>query len=208
MRQAGYIVRMMTPFSPQLLKPDVELEHNPLRLVSRDFGDIYFSVEDGLAETDLVFIDGNDLISRMKTSKHLVVAETGFGTGLNFLALLRHWKRLGEDAPHLHFISTEIAPLPNDLIRTVLSAIPEIAEDVEMLVKALPPHWPGRHRRHFFDGKVTLDLYYGDSVTMRGFWTGLLLPKIQRCGSARYLRRLPTIPMMRQHWQALPLRVM
>lgn len=166
MRQAGYIVRMMTPFSPQLLKPDVELEHNPLRLVSRDFGDIYFSVEDGLAETDLVFIDGNDLISRMKTSKHLVVAETGFGTGLNFLALLRHWKRLGEDAPHLHFISTEIAPLPNDLIRTVLSAIPEIAEDVEMLVKALPPHWPGRHRRHFFDGKVTLDLYYGDSVTM------------------------------------------
>lgn len=157
---------MTTPFSPQLLTPNIELERDPLRLVSRDFGDIYFSVEDGLAETDLVFIEGNDLIARMKAEKHLVVAETGFGTGLNFLALLRHWKRLGEDAPDLHFISTEIAPLPHALIRDVLSAIPEIAADVEMLVEALPPHWPGRHRRHFFGGKVTLDLLYGDSVMM------------------------------------------
>ena len=101
---------MTTPFSPQLLTPNIELERDPLRLVSRDFGDIYFSVEDGLAETDLVFIEGNDLITRMKAEQHLVVAETGFGTGLNFLALLRHWKRLGDDAPDLHFISTEIAP--------------------------------------------------------------------------------------------------
>ena len=159
---------MTTPYAPKLLRPDVELDHNPLRLVSRDFGDIYFSVEDGIAETDLVFIEGNNLKDRMKRGIPLVVAETGFGTGLNFLALLRHWKDLGEAAPDLHFVSTEIAPLPPELIKAVLSAVPEIREDVEMLVDALPPHWPGRHRRHFFGGKVTLDLLYGDSVQMLG----------------------------------------
>ena len=30
----------------------------------------------------------------------------------------------------------------------------------------LPPRWPGRHGRHFLDGRVTLDLLYGDSVAM------------------------------------------
>ena len=38
---------MTTPFSPQLLSPNIELERDPLRLVSRDFGDIYFLLKMG-----------------------------------------------------------------------------------------------------------------------------------------------------------------
>ena len=37
--------------------------------VSRDSGDIYFSTEDGLAESDYIFIEGNDLPARWSSSR-------------------------------------------------------------------------------------------------------------------------------------------
>lgn len=53
--------------------------------VSTRFDDPYFSVAGGLAETRHVFLDGNDLPARLWPGFH--VAELGFGTGLNCLAL-------------------------------------------------------------------------------------------------------------------------
>jgi len=42
------------------------------------FEDGYYSAENGLAETRHVFLDGNDLPTRMARSPHLTIAETGF----------------------------------------------------------------------------------------------------------------------------------
>ncbi|WP_207102260.1 tRNA (5-methylaminomethyl-2-thiouridine)(34)-methyltransferase MnmD [Paracoccus shandongensis] len=53
--------------------------------VSTRFDDPYFSLAGGLAETRHVFLDGNDLPARLRPGFH--VAELGFGTGLNCLAL-------------------------------------------------------------------------------------------------------------------------
>lgn len=53
--------------------------------VSRRFDDPYFSLAGGLDETRYVFLAGNDLPARLRPGFH--VAETGFGTGLNLLAL-------------------------------------------------------------------------------------------------------------------------
>lgn len=53
--------------------------------VSTRFDDPYFSLAGGLAETRHVFLDGNDLPARLRAGFH--VAELGFGTGLNALAL-------------------------------------------------------------------------------------------------------------------------
>jgi len=113
-----------------LLDPKVTIETRDGRpcLVSERFGDLYFSAENGLAETELVFIDANDLPCRMASGKRVVIAETGFGTGLNFLAVLKHWISLGDAAPPLHYITTEIAPLPPEVIRAVLSPFDEIAD--------------------------------------------------------------------------------
>jgi len=154
----------MTP----LLDPKVTIETRDGRpcLVSERFGDLYFSAENGLAETELVFIDANDLPRRMASGKRVVIAETGFGTGLNFLAVLKHWISLGDGAPPLHYITTEIAPLPAEVIRAVLSPFHEIAHLLDDMISILPPVWPGRHRRHLFGGKVTIDFLYGDSLTM------------------------------------------
>lgn len=173
-----------TPYFTPLITPQVTLERDPLRLVSDDFGDIYFSTESGLQESELVFLGGNNVTGRMRDmtgirdgtggtfgTGRFTIAETGFGTGLNFLATLRQWRMLGEEIgvdhmPRLHYIATEIAPLEADLIRDVLAGLPEIADDAAMMADILPPRWPGRHRRHICGGRVTLDLLYGDSLAM------------------------------------------
>ena len=150
----------------QLLPPDCRIEDRngtPV-LVSQRFDDIYFSADDGLAETQLVFLEGNNLKERMAGRSHFTIAETGFGTGLNFIATLELMQNLGDKAPGLHYIATEIAPLEGEMMRTALSAYPELAGLSEALLDALPPRWPGRHRRLLMGGRVTLDLLYGDST--------------------------------------------
>ena len=57
-----------------------------MTLRSVQFDDIYFSPENGLEETRHVFLNGNNLPELWNNKSHFVIAETGFGTGLNFLA--------------------------------------------------------------------------------------------------------------------------
>ncbi len=155
-----------------LLDPDISIEDRDGRpcLVSGRFGDLYFAAQDGLAETELVFLSGNDLPQRMQNKTHFTVAETGFGTGLNFLALLKHWQGMENDpdqsAPVLHYITTEIAPLDAHIIKQVLSPYQDLSELIDAMVAILPPRWPGRHRRHLFSGRVVIDFLYGDSFEM------------------------------------------
>ena len=65
-------------FLPQLEPAEIISEAGILRSITHD--DIYFSVEDGLAETRHVFLDGTNLRDSLLTRSHLVIAETGFGT--------------------------------------------------------------------------------------------------------------------------------
>ncbi len=56
---------------------------------SSEFGDVYFSKVDGLAESRYVFLDGNGLpqrLSKLQPFERFVIGEIGFGTGLNVLA--------------------------------------------------------------------------------------------------------------------------
>jgi len=50
--------------------------------ISTQFDDPYYSVVDGRAETDHVFIKGNHLKERWLETKSCTIAELGFGTGL------------------------------------------------------------------------------------------------------------------------------
>ena len=83
---------------------------------STRFGDVYFSRDNGLAETRHVFIDQNHLPDRfdgLAPGQPFVIAETGFGTGLNFLAAWAEWlrHRPANDTGPLHFVSVERYPL-------------------------------------------------------------------------------------------------
>ena len=80
---------------------------------SLDFNDVYFNSDNGFAETQYVFIEKNDLIARFKTLKKPVftITETGFGTGLNFLAVADCWLKYAPKTAKLSYLSIEKLPL-------------------------------------------------------------------------------------------------
>lgn len=146
----------------RLPDPDIKIEGDAL--VSRLHGDIYFSREDGLAESRYVFCDSTGLPELIKTQNHVTIAETGFGTGLNFIAV----QQMRDDInPHcrLDFISFESCPLPADLIEIAHRPFAEVASYSKALRTNLPPRWPGYHKRIFADGKDHLHLYFGDALS-------------------------------------------
>ena len=62
--------------------------------ISQRFNDIYFSPENGLAETNYVFLQNNYLVQRWLKDLYrqkFTIGETGFGTGLNFIATVDLW---------------------------------------------------------------------------------------------------------------------
>ncbi|WP_282078044.1 tRNA (5-methylaminomethyl-2-thiouridine)(34)-methyltransferase MnmD [Epibacterium ulvae] len=91
--------------------------------VSDQFDDPYFSLENGLAETEHVFLSGNDLPNRFAPGFH--IAELGFGTALNLLTVWRAWEQSGQTTP-LRFTSFEAFPMEPEDMRRALLAFPEI----------------------------------------------------------------------------------
>ncbi len=87
---------------------------------SPDYNDVYFSADNGVEETEHVFIQHNQLKQRFSKldsqAGQFVIAETGFGSGLNFLITARHWLALSQPEDCLYFYSVENTPFtPEDL---------------------------------------------------------------------------------------------
>jgi tRNA 5-methylaminomethyl-2-thiouridine biosynthesis bifunctional protein len=130
--------------------------------VAPEFGDVYYSVDGGLAETNYVFIGGIGAPEVWQSSNHYTVAETGFGTGLNFLATYKAWLESGQKG-RLTFISVEQFPLSEAILAKAHSAFPEITAFAEKLRAAWPPPSPGFHHRFFEDGQIELILMFGEA---------------------------------------------
>lgn len=134
---------------------------------SARFGDVYFSRDNGLEETRYVFLARNNLrerFSALGNRAHFVIAETGFGTGLNFLAAWAEWLacRPEEDHAILHFVSVERFPLTRADLEKALSFWPELDAQARELIAAYPPLIQGTHRLVLAGGRVRLTLYFGD----------------------------------------------
>ncbi|HGF0770497.1 TPA: bifunctional tRNA (5-methylaminomethyl-2-thiouridine)(34)-methyltransferase MnmD/FAD-dependent 5-carboxymethylaminomethyl-2-thiouridine(34) oxidoreductase MnmC [Kluyvera georgiana] len=137
--------------------------------VSRDFDDVYFSNDNGLEETRYVFLGGNQIEVRFPQHPHplFVVAESGFGTGLNFLTLWQAFDAFRRQHPdatlqRLHFVSFEKFPLKADDLRLAHQHWPELAPWAEQLQAQWPLPLAGCHRLLLDEGRVTLDLWFGD----------------------------------------------
>lgn len=135
------------------------------------FGDVYFSREDGLAESRAVFLQGCGLPEAWAGRRRFVVAELGFGTGLNIAALLHLWPRSRPTDGRLSIFSFEGFPLTRDEAARALSAWPELADETRALLDAWPNGAPGFHRMDLTDS-VTLDLAIGDAAWALEQWTG------------------------------------
>ena len=137
--------------------------------VSTDFDDIYFSTEHGLQETEYVFLQHNALAERWQQLPRdsqgiFTIVETGFGTGLNFLATWRLWLKFAPKNWQLHYISAEKHPLIHSDLTKALTAWPELTELSGELINNYPPLIAGQHSLLFSDQKIQLKLLFGDAV--------------------------------------------
>ncbi|MEM6373552.1 MAG: tRNA (5-methylaminomethyl-2-thiouridine)(34)-methyltransferase MnmD [Pseudomonadota bacterium] len=129
--------------------------------VSLRFDDPYFSLDNGMAETQYVFMEGNDLPARFCDGFH--VGELGFGTGLNFLTTWAAWRAAGVSG-RLHFTSFEAYPMvPQDMAAAHV-AFPELAPLATQLVAA------GGGSATFDD--TTLTVIPGDARDRLATWAG------------------------------------
>ncbi|BFM15216.1 bifunctional tRNA (5-methylaminomethyl-2-thiouridine)(34)-methyltransferase MnmD/FAD-dependent 5-carboxymethylaminomethyl-2-thiouridine(34) oxidoreductase MnmC [Maricurvus nonylphenolicus] len=137
------------------------------RPVSSEFDDVYFSKANGLEETRFVFLQHNYLPERWQTltnQDHFVIAETGFGTGLNFLAAWQLWQQQAPTEAQLHFISVEMFPVGHSDLQTALALWPELAPLAQQLIDNYPQALtPGFHRLSFDNGRVQLTLIIGEA---------------------------------------------
>ncbi|HAW77176.1 MAG TPA: bifunctional tRNA (5-methylaminomethyl-2-thiouridine)(34)-methyltransferase MnmD/FAD-dependent 5-carboxymethylaminomethyl-2-thiouridine(34) oxidoreductase MnmC, partial [Alteromonas australica] len=113
--------------------------------IASHFDDVYFSNDSGVDETLHVFVAGNDLLTRWENwqAPYFVIAETGFGTGLNFLVAMKVFSEFRQNNPshplkHLYFLSTEKYPLPLPDMQKALDAFPTLQAQANALKTAYP----------------------------------------------------------------------
>ncbi len=157
------------------------------------YGDIYYMRRegefDGLKESRYVFLEGNALADKwsdMDSSSAVrieegaeaetgnqttrrdcyVIAETGFGTGLNFLAAWQLWSQQRQYSRHcppiLHYISIEKHPLTGSQLNLCHREFPELQEYSSELVSRYPEPLTGFHRLWLNQHQVCLTLCFMD----------------------------------------------
>jgi len=132
--------------------------------VSARFGDPYYALADGLAETRHVFLAGNDLPGRFRPGFH--IAELGFGTGLNLLAATQAWVEAGLPG-RLRFTSFEAFPMAPDDMARALAAFPDLAD----LAAPLCDAWAAGQTR-FDTDLVAAEIVLGDARRTLPAWAG------------------------------------
>ena len=139
--------------------------------IADQFSDPYFSADDGLAESRYVFLQQNGLPKRWHTfpweaSKTFNIIETGFGTGLNFLATWQAWTEFQTHSTHfqgwLHVTSIEKFPLTKEQIAQALSVWPELTSLSHTLLEHYPLPLQGAHHLVWPEERLSLTLWFGD----------------------------------------------
>jgi len=139
---------------------------------SERFGDVYFSQQDGMAEARAVFLGGCGLPGAWRGRSRFCVAELGFGTGLNIVALLDLWRRECPPGGRLNIFSVEGFPLTRAEAARALAAWPELADTARALLNAWPATTPGFHRLDLPEFGATIDLAVGEVGWALSQWTG------------------------------------
>ncbi len=157
--------------------------------ISPLFEDSYFSApdqdNDGRAETQAVFIEGNKLPKRWEDQSCFTIAELGFGTGLNFFETVLQWSKTAPAQAELKYISFEQYPLSQAQILKALSPWPTLHDFATNLFITLAedtiPHCFDRYQTHsqgwtkpftflLRDKKISLTLVIGDANQLLPLW--------------------------------------
>lgn len=134
--------------------------------VSTRFDDVYFSRDGGFAEAAHVFLDGAGLPDAWHGRHRFTIAETGFGTGLNFLAAWALWRRHRPAGGVLHYLAVEGYPIRRGSLASVLAPFRGIAELACRLIARYPRPVDGLHRLWFPEDGVCLTLAIGEAAVV------------------------------------------
>ena len=167
---------------PQKLEKDPELEF----LLREDgtpfapnFDDVYFSSENGLAETQHVFLRGNGLPQAWSKRKDFTIVETGFGTGLNFLAAWKAWRETQPKTNKLHYYSIEAFPLNGQQISNSLKRFVELNDYLDDFCSFYDSPVSNFKTLSFDEGRVNLSIFMED--------INIVLPKLDIRADAWFL---------------------
>ena len=140
---------------------DLEWRDGKIPVATR-FDDPYFSLDNGIAETEHVFLAGNDFPERFQVGFH--IAELGFGSGLNLLCAWKAWRDAGQTTP-LRFTSFEAFPMAPADMEQAHKAWPELVD----YATAFAAIWDAAAGRATCD---TLDatVIYGDARQALAAW--------------------------------------
>jgi len=129
------------------------------------FDDVYFSSDNGLLETEYVFIQGNALTSRWQllASNTFTILETGFGTGLNFLCACKAWLEYAPAHAVLYFTSVEKFPLSSpDMHKALLHW-----QTLQAIADELLAHYDtllDTGTVSLFNDRIRLQVLFGDAT--------------------------------------------
>lgn len=132
------------------------MEYKDGVLYSKEFKDTYFSRTSPFDESTHVFINLIDEIWDKKD--RFIVAEAGFGVGLNFLNLAYKFNRSDKI---LHFVSIEKYPFSKKDLSEIWTKFAKFPNLSKKLIKKYPKFKDGLNRIHF-SKNITLDIYFGD----------------------------------------------
>ena len=130
---------------------------------SEQYDDVFFSRAGGEAESQHVFIAANRLAQRFAGRQHFCIAETGFGSGLNFLLAVQCFLEHADTGASLDFVSVEKHLLHPDDVAQCHADRPHLKTIVDELLRCYPPAAPGMHRCLLFDGRIRLTLMHDDA---------------------------------------------
>lgn len=155
-----------TPLPSPPLLDWARLEWRDGQPFAADYGDGYFGSSDPHTEVREVFIEANDLARRFRQSQRFVLAETGFGSGLNLLLTLQEWRRHAPPGAFLSLLSLEAHPLSPADLEAMHERLGLDDADARHLRAQYPPPVPGLHRIQFPEAGAVLTLGLGDAAPL------------------------------------------
>lgn len=151
-----------------LINPKFSIS-SKLGIYSKSYNDIYFDKLNGPKETEHVYLNTNNLTKKFKNKQKFVIAEIGFGTGLNFILTWKLWKENRKTNGSLTYISFENAPLSKKDIERVYKKFKKLDGYSSFLLKNIPARCKSTHRIFIKADNINLILIYDDITSLINF---------------------------------------
>ena len=104
----------------------------------------------------------NNLKKRFRLCDNFLIAELGFGTGLNFLNTWKLWQKEKKENACLNYVSFEKQPLTKDQLNKILKNFNSLKNFSNLLLNNLPLRTSGIHELYFSNENIKLTLVYDD----------------------------------------------